>query len=98
MVLLLWGAGNRDERVFAYPEAYDIERPNVKDHLAFGSGVHFCMGAPLARLEAGIVFERMLARLDDLRPASGRNDYANDPTVTFRGPEHVFVEFTPETP
>ncbi len=97
MMLLLWGSGNRDERVFADPEAFDVERPNVKDHLAFGHGLHFCMGAPLARLEVAIAFERMLARLEELRPAPGRNDYANDPTITFRGPEHVFVEFMPAT-
>jgi cytochrome P450 len=95
MVLLLWGSGNRDERVFAEPEAFDVERANVKDHLAFGHGLHFCMGAPLARLEAAIAFERLLVRLPDLRAAPGRNDYANDPTVIFRGPERVFLQFTP---
>ncbi len=95
MVLLLWGSGNRDERMFAEPEAFDVERANVKDHLAFGHGVHFCMGAPLARLEAAIAFERLLVRLPDLRAAPGRNDYANDPTVIFRGPERVFLQFTP---
>lgn len=60
-VRLLWGAANRDEREFERPDAFEIERP-IRRHLAFGHGIHFCLGAGLARLEARIAFEEILAR------------------------------------
>ena len=59
-VLLMWGAANLDEREFADPETFDIHRP-AERHLALGHGAHFCMGAALARLEARVAFEELLA-------------------------------------
>ena len=58
--VLFWeGSANRDERVFAQPDAFDVRRdPNP--HLAFGHGVHFCLGASLARLEMRVLFEELL--------------------------------------
>jgi cytochrome P450 len=64
MVRLVWGAANRDEREFANAEIFDITRP-VPRHLAFGHGAHFCLGARLARLEARVAFEELLARIPD---------------------------------
>ena len=61
------GAANRDPRVFADPDRFDAKRPNARRNIAFGHGTHFCVGANLARAEAHISFERLLARLDDLR-------------------------------
>jgi cytochrome P450 len=61
-VMLLWGAGNRDPVAFADADRLDTARPQPKSHLAFGSGIHFCLGAPLARLEARIAIEALLAR------------------------------------
>ena len=60
-VLLVWAAANRDEREFEAPERFDVER-GIRRHLAFGHGIHFCLGASLARLEARVAFEELLAR------------------------------------
>ena len=60
---------NRDPGVFETPDEFRIDRPlpEARQHLSFGSGVHFCLGAPVARLEAKITLERLIARLPDLR-------------------------------
>jgi cytochrome P450 len=69
-VLLLPGSANRDDRVFPGPDAYDLGRDTSKV-LSFGSGRHFCLGAPLGRLEAKVVLELLVARV--------RPDYEIDP-------------------
>ncbi len=62
-IILCWASGNRDVDQFADPDALDLERVNVKQHLAFGRGIHACVGAPLARLEAGLAVKIALDRL-----------------------------------
>ena len=69
-VMLMWGAGNRDEHTFTCPADVDLERDRPKQHLAFGSGIHFCLGAPLARLEAKIAIEELLARAKSVQLAA----------------------------
>ncbi|MEO6025420.1 MAG: cytochrome P450 [Candidatus Binatia bacterium] len=64
-VVIFYPSANRDERKFVNPETFDVTRaPN--EHLAFGIGEHFCLGANLARLEIKLIFEEMLRRLPDL--------------------------------
>jgi cytochrome P450 len=63
-VILLWGAANRDPAHFDGPDAFRLDRPGGKGHIAFGKGPHFCVGAALARLEARIVIGHLLARTD----------------------------------
>jgi cytochrome P450 len=67
-VMLLWGAANRDEREFAEPDEFDLDRPNTR-HLGFGVGPHFCLGASLARLEARAAFTGLLDRWPDFELA-----------------------------
>jgi cytochrome P450 len=67
IVMAMVGAANRDPRVFEDPDRFDAARPNARRNIAFGHGEHFCPGASLARAEARISFERLLARLDDLQ-------------------------------
>ena len=63
-VLLFWGAANRDPAEYDRPDDVVLDRPAPKHHLAFGRGIHFCVGAPLARLEAEVVLTRLLARTE----------------------------------
>ncbi|MFO0690199.1 MAG: cytochrome P450 [Myxococcota bacterium] len=63
-VLLLYAAANRDEREFPGGDRFDVERP-IDRHVAFGHGIHFCLGASLARLEARVAFEELLRRFPD---------------------------------
>lgn len=63
-VMFLWGAANLDEREFPDAERFDIAR-NAPRHLGFGHGVHFCLGSPLARLEARVAFEELLGRIPE---------------------------------
>ncbi len=93
IVLLVWGAANRDKCVFEDADTFDVERPNVKDHMAFGNGPHFCMGAPLGRMEVMVAFEQIFARMTNLRFAEGKNDFSNHHAVIFRGPQKLFIEF-----
>jgi cytochrome P450 len=66
-VMAVIGAANRDPRVFEDPDRFDARRTNARRNVAFGHGEHFCPGASLARAEARISFERLLARLDDFQ-------------------------------
>ncbi len=91
-LLLLLGSANHDEHVFPEPERIDLERENASRHLAFGLGIHFCLGAPLARLEARVVIEELARRLPGLRLVEGQPfDYTAN--STFRGPAHVEVRW-----
>lgn len=63
-VLLLWGAVNRDPEHFEAPNEFRLDRRNSKAHMSFGKGIHFCLGAPLARLEATTVLRMLLDRTD----------------------------------
>ncbi|MBM3676310.1 MAG: cytochrome P450 [Actinobacteria bacterium] len=93
VVLLMYGAANRDERKFDDPERFWVERPWVaRDQLGFGDGPRLCVGAPLARLEGEIAFEQLLKRLKRIR-LSDRNDYAHVTTVNHRGPKALHIEF-----
>jgi Cytochrome P450 len=66
-VMLLWGAANRDGDEFSSPDAIDLARSNARAHLGFGFGIHHCLGAALARLEARVVLETLRARAEPAR-------------------------------
>lgn len=84
-LLLLIGSANRDPAVFQDPERFDIRRANAREHLSFGHGPHYCLGAPLARLEARVVLEELNARLPQLRLVPDQ-PLRYQPNVAFRGP------------
>ena len=90
-VLLLFGAAGRDPRHFPHPERFDIARsPNR--HLAFGAGVHHCLGANIGRLEATIALESALSRIATLRLVDTEPPYV--PVFFIRCPEHFRVALT----
>ncbi len=84
-VALFYGAANRDPEVFPDPDAFDIDRSNVNQHLSFGRGVHFCLGAHLARLEVSAVVASLLERFPEiaLGAAAPRKQQANLLTHAF---------------
>lgn len=100
-VMLLNGAANRDPRRFGCPADFDIDRPNVQAHIAFGRGAHACPGGPLARAEGRISLERILDRMRDIRlseehhgPAGARR-FEYEPTWILRGLNELHLEFEP---
>lgn len=99
-VMLLPGAADRDPKKFECPAEFRAARPNARQHLAFGRGIHSCPGGPLARVEARVSLERVLDRLSDIRiseaehgPAGHRHfDYF--PGYLIRGLNALHLEFT----
>jgi cytochrome P450 len=71
MIWAMFGSANRDVAVFPDPDRFDPERPNLKESLAFGRGAHFCIGAPLARLELRVLFEQIASRIDSFALPEG---------------------------
>src|SRR5437870_5418888 len=90
-VTLWYGSANRDEEHFQHPDRFDVGR-NPNDHLGFGIGPHFCLGANLARLEIRIMFEELLRRLPDIELASPPTRLRSN---FIGGIKHMPVRFTP---
>ncbi len=100
-LMVLNGAANRDERRFEDPGEFRPDRENAKEHLAFGRGEHACPGGPLARAEARISIERLLARMGDITVSEAAHGPAGDrryeyaPTYILRGLQKLHLQFTP---
>ncbi len=90
MIFQLIGSANRDPEKFADPDAYDIHRANAKDHLSFGIGIHFCLGASLARTEASVVLEALIRHVPNLRITE--KGYTWQDRQQFRGPGSLWVK------
>ncbi|KRE34880.1 cytochrome [Mycobacterium sp. Soil538] len=95
------GAVNRDPGRFDHPHEFDLDRKNVREHIAFGRGVHSCPGGPLARVEGRVSIERILDRMGDIAideehhgPPHDRR-YTYEPTFILRGLTEINITFTP---
>jgi cytochrome P450 len=93
MILLRYASANRDEKRFEDPDRFDVRRHNAGEHLAFGHGVHFCLGAMLARKEMDLAFRKLLGRLDGLRLAPGHEAPRHKPSVLLRGLAELHIAF-----
>jgi cytochrome P450 len=91
-ILMMMGSGNHDEAMFPDGATFDATRRNAKKHLGLGLGAHFCMGAPLARLEMRIILEQLTRRLPNLRLVEGQQ-WQYLPTLVFRGVQKLEVEW-----
>ena len=95
MLMLRFASANRDETRFPDPDRFDVQRANAEEHLAFGHGVHFCIGAMLARKEMGVAFQNVLARLENLQLAPGHPEPHHKPNVLLRGLAELHLAFEP---
>jgi len=95
MINVRFAAANRDERQFECPEKLDLDRPKAGSHMAFGSGVHHCLGAPLARRELTWGFTAVIDRFEDMWFAEGKNDFAYHPHFLLRSLKQLHIEFEP---
>ncbi|WP_024440565.1 MULTISPECIES: cytochrome P450 [unclassified Mycobacterium] len=99
IVMLCLGAANRDPRKFENPHEFRPDRKNVREHIAFGRGIHTCAGAPLARVEGQITVRRLLDRMSEIRidadfhGPTGHRNYAYEPTFLLRGLTELHIEF-----
>jgi cytochrome P450 len=89
-LLMSYPSANRDEAVFEDPFRFDVRRKNANEHLAFGAGVHFCLGAHLARMELRAFFRELLSRLDSLSLSAPSEDIA---ALIVGGPKRVPIKY-----
>ncbi len=96
-VLLVHASGNRDPRRFSDAERFDLDRPRkqLKQHFGFGLGRHFCLGAPLARMEGTIAFARLFDRLRNIGLAEDKNDFCHIDFTHFRAVRQLHIVFDP---
>ena len=99
-VMVSPGAANRDPQRFENPHEFQLDRKNVREHIAFSRGIHSCPGAPLARVEGRVSLERILDRLGDItidedrHGSAGQRNYSYEPTFILRGLTNLHIRFT----
>ena len=94
--MLRYGAANMDEKQFANPEVVDLERKKAGMQMAFGSGVHFCIGAPLARQELNLGFPALLDRIENIRLNKDHTPTAEPSMILHNLPE-LHIQFDKRT-
>ena len=92
-ILASAGSANRDPDVFANPDRLDLRRANAHKHLGFGAGIHFCLGAALAKLESEIALQTLFSRFKNIRLATSKLKW--QPGLVFRGVKSLPLTFSP---
>ncbi|OBI95497.1 cytochrome P450 [Mycobacterium sp. 1465703.0] len=101
VIMLCLGAANRDPRKFDNPSEFQVDRKNVREHIAFGRGIHTCAGAPLARVEGQVTINRLLDRTREIRINEAKHgtpvnrEYGYESTFLLRGLTELHIEFSP---
>jgi cytochrome P450 len=90
-----YGAANRDGRAFAQPDELDLAREKPRRHLAFGTGIHYCLGAALARRELHYAFSTLLDRVDELWFIPDANTFEHHDNYFLRALKELHIGFTP---
>jgi cytochrome P450 len=93
-VVIVFMSANRDESLFAEPDAFNPDRANLSDHLAFGKGTHFCVGANLSRLEGRVALQELSKRIASFTLTEA-NDFAYHPSFMLRGLVKLDVDVVP---
>ncbi|GAA0971839.1 hypothetical protein GCM10009555_023780 [Acrocarpospora macrocephala] len=97
-LMVHWASANRDEQVFGESDVFDVTRDSMATHVAFGKGVHACLGAPLARLQLKIALPRLFERLPNLRMAAGADTAVRDTIFFARGFKRLEIEWDVHEP
>lgn len=95
MLMLRFAAANRDPAVFPDPDRFDVNRKNARSHLAFGRGIHMCVGNMLSRKELAVAFERLIARYAAFELPESANDFRHAPNRLLRGLLALTVKLRP---
>jgi cytochrome P450 len=93
-VVVMFASANRDEAYFDDPDEFDPTRPNLRDHVAFGKGTHYCLGANLARLEGTVAFEVLRERVAEIELCDD-NTFEYEPSFILRGLKRLDVVLHP---
>jgi cytochrome P450 len=94
-IVIVFASANRDAELFGDPDEFDPDRDNLRDHLAFGKGIHFCLGAALSRLEGKVALEEFARRVDRFE-LDDSNDFGYHPSFLLRGLKRLDVSVTPD--
>ncbi|MFP6793606.1 MAG: cytochrome P450 [Pseudomonadales bacterium] len=98
MINVRYAAANRDEREFECPADLNLEREKPGRHIGFGSGIHHCLGAPLARRELFWAFQALIDRVDAMRFTAGENSFEVAPNFSLRAMQELRIEFDAKPP
>jgi cytochrome P450 len=93
-IVIVFASANRDETLFPDGDSFDPDRAGLRDHLAFGKGIHFCLGAALSRLEGKVALEELARRLDSFTLADS-NRFEYFPSFLLRGLTRLDVDIVP---
>jgi cytochrome P450 len=95
ILMLRYGAGNRDDRMYECPAEIDLDRKHPRRHLAFGVGTHHCLGAPLARRELLYGFKALVDLVEDMWFIEGANEFSYHQNFFLRAVKELHIGFKP---